>query len=93
MASHNCFILAFFIAISLSSMDIGLAARHLMQTAPTLPQPQGNFPPLPTIPIPSLPTIPQVTLPPLPAISSLPNIPTNMPSIPFLSPPPSTTTP
>ncbi|XP_054778045.1 uncharacterized protein LOC129296581 [Prosopis cineraria] len=63
----------------------------------TMPQP-NNVPPLPTnIPnlpsMPTIPTVPQVSLPPLPSffpnIPSIPTIPTTMPSIPFLSPPPS----
>ncbi|KAG4960631.1 hypothetical protein AAZX31_13G240700 [Glycine max] len=73
MASNSCFILAFFIAISFSCMDFGLAARHLMQTstAPNLPLPKPTLPPLP-----SLPTLPQGNVPPLPTIPSLPTIPT-----------------
>ncbi|QCD76584.1 hypothetical protein DEO72_LG1g205 [Vigna unguiculata] len=84
MASHSFFIFAFLVAISFSNIDIGLAGRHLMQTTPNVP----TLPPLPTIPtqpiIPTIPNIPQVTLPPLP----------NLPfSFPFLSPPPSPSTP
>ncbi|KAJ1396515.1 hypothetical protein SESBI_32451 [Sesbania bispinosa] len=124
MASGKCFITALLLALTFSSMSFSLAARHLLQTAPTLPGiptlpkptlpplpsiptlPQGNVPPLPTIPtlpqptlpplpsmsIPTIPTLPQVNLPPLPATSlpNFPQIPTTMPSIPFLSPPPST---
>ncbi|KAJ1434910.1 hypothetical protein SESBI_05274 [Sesbania bispinosa] len=90
MASGKCFITAFLLALTFSSMSFSLAARHLLQTTtPTLPKP--TLPPLP-----SIPTLPQgnVNLPPLPA-TSLPNFPsipfpTTMPSIPFLSPPPST---
>ncbi|XP_020239187.1 protein PELPK1 [Cajanus cajan] len=107
MASHHsCMILAFLIAISSSSINMALAARQLLQTTlpplPTVPTlPQGNVPPLPTIPLPSMPNIPsvpKVTLPPLPTTSlpnfpSIPTIPTTFPSIPFFSPPPSTTTP
>ncbi|KAJ1387006.1 RNA-binding protein 12-like [Sesbania bispinosa] len=103
MASYSYIILAFYIVVSFSSMNIGIEARHLLQTTPSgtsLPKPtlpQGSVPTLPTLP--SLPTIPTVTLPPLPVTNSLPNfpsiptIPTTFPSIPFLSPPPSTTSP
>ncbi|KAK7400360.1 hypothetical protein VNO78_11566 [Psophocarpus tetragonolobus] len=108
MVSHSSIILALFIAISfsLSSIEMALASRHLLQTTlppmPTLPQ--GNVPPLPSLPQPSIPnnpnipTLPQFSLPPLPATNALPNlpsmptIPTTFPSISFLSPPPSTTT-
>ncbi|KAJ9159182.1 hypothetical protein P3X46_024704 [Hevea brasiliensis] len=100
MASFNCFILAFFVALSFSSMDAGLAARHLLQfpplpSVPNLPKPA--LPPMPAIPtlpqptlppipsLPTIPTVPKVNLPPLP---SIPSIPTTIPSIPFLSPPP-----
>ncbi|AES63507.1 hypothetical protein MtrunA17_Chr2g0279541 [Medicago truncatula] len=92
MASYNSFILAIFIAISFSNMDITLAARNLLQTTnpttPTLPKPT-LLPPLPTIPAalpkPTQPSIPQFTLPPLP--NTLPTI------FPFFSPPPSKTNP
>ncbi|KAE8726028.1 hypothetical protein F3Y22_tig00007895pilonHSYRG00063 [Hibiscus syriacus] len=59
-------------------------------TLPTLPKP-GTLPPLPSIP--NLPTAPKVTLPPMPSFPSIPTIPTTIPSIPFLSPPPSATSP
>ncbi|CAK8577979.1 unnamed protein product [Lathyrus sativus] len=81
-------------------------------TLPPLPSiptfPQASLPPLPTTdsslpkltmpPLPSFPTtIPSLNIPPLPAITSLPNIPTSIPttfsSIPFLSPLPSTSSP
>ncbi|KAF3435170.1 hypothetical protein FNV43_RR22257 [Rhamnella rubrinervis] len=72
----------------------------------TLPQPsqlaKPTLPPLPSLP--SIPTtLPKLSLPPLPATASLPNMPsirtiptifrTTIPSIPFLSPPPSKTSP
>ncbi|KAI5386050.1 hypothetical protein KIW84_072575, partial [Lathyrus oleraceus] len=82
----------------------------LPTTLPPLPSissmPQASLPPLPTNipslpkliipPLPTFPTnIPTLNVPPLPAITSLPNIPTSIPttfpSIPFLSPPPSST--
>ncbi|KAI5386069.1 hypothetical protein KIW84_072588, partial [Lathyrus oleraceus] len=65
--------------------------------------PQASLPPLPPSlpkltmpPLPTFPTnIPTLNIPPLPAITSLPNIPTSIPttfpSIPFLTPPPSST--
>ncbi|XP_028771693.1 RNA-binding protein 12-like [Neltuma alba] len=53
---------------------------------PNMPKPNA-LPPFPSIP--QFPTVPQATLPPLPNIPSIPTIPTTMPSIPFLSPPPS----
>ncbi|KAG8645854.1 protein PELPK1 [Manihot esculenta] len=103
MASFNCFILAFFFALSFSSMDVGFAARYLLQ-APPLPSvpnlPKPALPPMPAVPtlpqptlpplpsLPTIPTVPKVTFPPLPSIPSIPTIPTTIPSIPFLSPPP-----
>ncbi|XP_058747756.1 protein PELPK1-like [Vicia villosa] len=76
-----------------------------LPSMPTLPQ--GNVPPLPTIPslpkltmpplpsIPTNPTLPSLNLPPL-SSTSLPNLPTIstiISSIPFFSPPPSTSSP
>ncbi|CAL5189424.1 unnamed protein product [Lathyrus oleraceus] len=76
-----------------------------LPSIPTLPQ--GNVPPLPTIPslpkltlpplpsIPMNPTLPSLNLPPL-SSTSLPNLPTIstiISSIPFFSPPPSTSSP
>ncbi|KAK9044180.1 hypothetical protein V6N11_072496 [Hibiscus sabdariffa] len=101
MASFNCFLVAFCMALSFSSINVSRAARHLQQ----LPQ----LPPMPTLPtttLPPMPTIPAFpkpgVLPPLPSLPSLPtnlpNIPRatlpplrsmpTIPSIPFLSPPP-----
>ncbi|KAK7400359.1 hypothetical protein VNO78_11565 [Psophocarpus tetragonolobus] len=94
MASQSSIIMAYFIAIcfSLSSIEMALASRNLLQTTlpplplmPTLPQ-LGNMPPLPSLPqpsipnIPKIPTVPQFSLPPLPATNALPNLP--MPTIP-----------
>ncbi|PIM99203.1 hypothetical protein CDL12_28303 [Handroanthus impetiginosus] len=73
-------------------------------TLPPLPAmpnlPTATLPPLPTNPtlpkptLPPMPAMPKVALPPLPTnplptMPSIPTIPTNMPSFPFLSPPPS----
>ncbi|KAK8317014.1 hypothetical protein V6Z12_A13G081300 [Gossypium hirsutum] len=100
MASFNCFALAFLMALSFASIDVGVAARHLLQqpqtqslpSFPNLPTPSrpsfpwpGALPPLPT-------TFPR-GLPPLPSIPSVPTTPTTVPSIPFFSPPPSRSTP
>ncbi|ESW20366.1 hypothetical protein PHAVU_006G202800 [Phaseolus vulgaris] len=95
MASSTSSLITFFLlSLIFSTMDIGQASRHLLQTtAPNLP----TIPSLPTIPtlpqpsLPTMPTLPQFTLPPLPA-TVLPTIPTTIPSFPFLSPPPSATT-
>ncbi|KAG6767486.1 hypothetical protein POTOM_028691 [Populus tomentosa] len=58
----------------------------LPTTQPSLPKP--TLPPLPSLP--TTPSLPKVTLPPLPSMPSIPTIPipTTIPSIPFLSPPP-----
>jgi len=77
--SRKCFILAFFIVFSFSSMNISLAARHLLQT---------TVPSIPTLPV--VPTLPRPTLPPLPAIPTLPQptLPTTQPSLPRPTLPP-----
>jgi hypothetical protein len=80
--SRKCFILAFFIVFSFSSMNISLAARHLLQT---------SVPSIPTLPV--VPTLPRPTLPPLPAIPTLPQptqptLPTTQPSLPKPTLPP-----
>ncbi|KAK8983099.1 hypothetical protein V6N11_057857 [Hibiscus sabdariffa] len=100
MTSFNCFILTLFAALMFSSIDVDLAARRLQQlsflskiglpplsqpTIPTVLKP-GSLPRLPSIP--NLSSAPKVTLPSFPLI---PTISTNIPSIPFLFPPPSTT--
>ncbi|KAK9036015.1 hypothetical protein V6N11_078037 [Hibiscus sabdariffa] len=85
-----------------SGIDVDLAARRLQQLRPLpkigllpLPQPTiptvlkpGSLPPL--LSILNLPSAPKVTLPPLPSFPLIPTIPAIIPSIPFLSPPPST---
>ncbi|KAK9004310.1 hypothetical protein V6N11_002112 [Hibiscus sabdariffa] len=100
MASFNCFILALFAALVFSSIDVYLAARRLQQLLllpkiglPPLPQPTiptvlkpDSLPRLPSIP--NLSSVPKVTLPSFPLI---PTISTTIPYIPFLFPPPSTT--
>ncbi|KAK9026335.1 hypothetical protein V6N11_039176 [Hibiscus sabdariffa] len=100
MASFNCFILALFAALMFSSIDVDLAARRLQQLPPLskmglppLPQPTiptvlkpGSLPRLSSIL--NLSSAPKVTLPSFPLI---PTISTTIPSIPFLFPPPSTT--
>ncbi|CAK7355154.1 unnamed protein product [Dovyalis caffra] len=83
MASSKSFIFTFFIALAFSSMNVSLAARHLLQV-PTLPKP--TLPPMPSIPnlpqptLPTLPTtqpsLPKPTLPPLPSMPTIPTIPT-----------------
>ncbi|KAK8522377.1 hypothetical protein V6N12_056088 [Hibiscus sabdariffa] len=103
MISFNCFIFALFATLMFFSIDVSLAARRLQQLPtlskiglpplsqpmiPTLSQP-GSLPPLPNIP--NLPSAPKVTLSPLPNFPLIPTIPTTIPSILFLSPPPSTT--
>ncbi|KAK9009483.1 hypothetical protein V6N11_036015 [Hibiscus sabdariffa] len=100
MTSFICFILALFAALMFSSIDVDLAARRLQQLPflpkiglPPLPQPtiptllkHGSLPRLPSIP--NLSSAPNVTLSSFPLI---PTISTTIPFIPFLFPPPSTT--
>ncbi|MFQ6656776.1 hypothetical protein Gotur_026732, partial [Gossypium turneri] len=50
MASFNCFALAFLMALSFASIDVGVAARHLLQQ----PQTQ-SLPSFPNLPTPSRP--------------------------------------
>ncbi|KAK9026602.1 hypothetical protein V6N11_039437 [Hibiscus sabdariffa] len=102
MKSFNCFILALFAALMFSGIDVDLAARRLQQLPPLpktglppLPQPTiptvlkpDSLPPLPSIL--NFPSAPKVTLPPLPSFPFDPTISTTIPSIHFLSPPPST---
>ncbi|KAK9046725.1 hypothetical protein V6N11_052603 [Hibiscus sabdariffa] len=102
MTSFNCFILALFAALMFFGIDVDLVAHRLQQLPylpktglPPLPQPTiptvlklNSLPPLPSIL--NLPSAPKVTVPPLPSFSLIPTIPTTIPSIPFLSPPPST---
>ncbi|KAK9046726.1 hypothetical protein V6N11_052604 [Hibiscus sabdariffa] len=100
MTSFNCFTLALFAALMFSSIDVDLVTHRLQQLPPLpkiglppLPQPTiptvlklGSLPQLHTIP--NLSSAPKVTLPSFPLI---PTISTTIPSIPFLFPPPSTT--
>ncbi|KAI9379119.1 hypothetical protein POPTR_017G047000v4 [Populus trichocarpa] len=88
MASFSCFILALFIALSISG---GEAARQLLQLPPLPSVPNFPKPTLP--PMPSIPTLPQPTLPtaqpslPKPTLPPLPSLPT-MPSLPKVTLPP-----
>ncbi|KAM7252905.1 hypothetical protein ACFE04_008707 [Oxalis oulophora] len=70
MATRNSLIMfALFIITILSSINVGLSARHLLQF-PTIPNfHMPNLPPLPSS-IPKLPNFP-TTLPPMPSIPSL----------------------
>ncbi|KAK9029994.1 hypothetical protein V6N11_031432 [Hibiscus sabdariffa] len=102
MTSFNCFILALFAVLMFFGIDVDLAA-HRLQQLPSLPKTRlpplsqptiptvlkhGSLPPLPSIL--NLPSALKVTMPPLPSFPLIPTIPTIIPSIPFLSPPPST---
>ncbi|CAA7018985.1 unnamed protein product [Microthlaspi erraticum] len=99
MASHKLFLIAFLVSLS-SSMMINTcsASRHLLQQQPlpqipNFPIPAMGLPPLPsTLPQPTLPTIP-TSIPSfrMPNLPAFPSLPTNFPSIPFFTPPPSTT--
>ncbi|ESR39523.1 hypothetical protein CICLE_v10026662mg [Citrus x clementina] len=83
-ALKHCFLLSMLVALSLSSFEMSMAARNLLQ-APAGPLP--TLPPMPKValpPMPSIPTLPQATLPPLP---TLPNQPT-LPKLPTLPPMP-----
>ncbi|KAK8496158.1 hypothetical protein V6N11_028190 [Hibiscus sabdariffa] len=80
MTSFNCFILALFVALMFSSIDVNLAARRLQQLPllpkiglPPFPQPtiptvlkHGSLPRLPSIP--NLSSAPKVTLPSFPLV-------------------------
>ena len=70
--------LALIVTVSLSNINMSLAARQLFQTpaAPPLALTLPKIPSLPTLPpLPSVPTLPQATLPPLPS-TPLPTQPT-----------------
>ncbi|PPD95962.1 hypothetical protein GOBAR_DD07026 [Gossypium barbadense] len=70
MASFNCLALAFLIALSFASIDVGVAARHLLQQ----PQPQ-SLPYFSNLPTPSRQSFPWPgALPPLPT-----TLPTGLP--------------
>ncbi|TYJ00301.1 hypothetical protein E1A91_A13G078400v1 [Gossypium mustelinum] len=94
MASFNYFALAFLMALSFASIDVGVAARHLLQqpqtqslpSFPNLPMPSRSSFPWPGA-LPPLPTTLPTGLPPLPSIPSVPTIPTVIPPIPFSFPP------
>ncbi|GAB4848787.1 hypothetical protein Ancab_003515 [Ancistrocladus abbreviatus] len=86
-----CFILYFILALSTSSIDMSLAARHLLQTMPPisslpLPKPNLSLPPLP-----ATPKLPQTTLPPLPYLPTASSLP--KPNLPPLPATPLPTTP
>ncbi|GKU97982.1 hypothetical protein SLEP1_g11044 [Rubroshorea leprosula] len=78
MASFNCFPLAFFMALSFSSINFGLAAGRLQQRPPLSPLPNVpaaiGLPPLPFIPTLPQPSLPSA-LPPLPTMLQ-PTLPT-----------------
>ncbi|KAF9679033.1 hypothetical protein SADUNF_Sadunf07G0098000 [Salix dunnii] len=74
MASCKSFILALFIALTFTSMNVSIASRHLLQV-----------PPLPKIPMPPLPSIPNL---PQPTLPTLPTLPTTQPSLPKPTLPP-----
>ncbi|KAG4110485.1 hypothetical protein ERO13_D13G051832v2 [Gossypium hirsutum] len=62
MASFNCFALAFLIALSFAGIDVGVAARHLLQQPRT-----QSLPSFPNLPTPSRPSFSWPgALPPLP---------------------------
>ena len=96
--SKHCFLLSMIIAFSLSSIDVSLAARYLLDT-PAAPPPALTLPIIPSLPkatlppLPSMPTLPKATLPPLPS-TPLPTLPTQ-PTLPkpTLPPLPSTQVP
>ncbi|RHN71687.1 hypothetical protein MtrunA17_Chr2g0279531 [Medicago truncatula] len=70
-------------------MSLSLAARNLLQ-ASTTEQALTNFPGFPPLPSFSFPPLPKPDCPPFPNIPSIPKFSTIFP---FLTPPPSTTSP
>ncbi|KAM3746752.1 hypothetical protein ACB098_06G224700 [Castanea mollissima] len=83
-------------ALSLSSIDVSLATRHLLDTPAALPSvlTLPTVPSLPKatlLPLPSVPTLPKATLPPLPS-TPLPTLPTQ-PTLPKPTLPPLPTNP
>ncbi|XVE49499.1 hypothetical protein DITRI_Ditri01bG0087300 [Diplodiscus trichospermus] len=86
MANSRLLVLAFFIALSFSGMDVAQgAARRLLQTTPSI---FPNLPPFRGFPFPPFNgPYPEYRLPPFPAI---PNVPPadGFPSFPFFSAPP-----
>ncbi|KAE9595069.1 hypothetical protein Lal_00041262 [Lupinus albus] len=95
MASRKLLFTYLLLVVALSSMNLSLGARNILErtssayipTIPTLPNPT-RFPPLPPM---------GVNVPPLPTIPTRPLLPpTSFPSIPITFPfisPPSTSTP
>ncbi|KAM7257582.1 hypothetical protein ACFE04_013323 [Oxalis oulophora] len=90
MAIHNNLMLALFVVVTFSSINVGLSARNLLQipalpTIPiSLPKPTvSQVPVIPTLPQPTVPNFP-ITQPslnlPKPTLPSIPTIP-NFPSI------------
>ncbi|XP_044461044.1 protein PELPK1-like [Mangifera indica] len=83
-------LLSLLVALSLSSFDMSLAARHLLDTPVAPPPALPTIPPLPKAtlpPLPSIPTLPKATLPPLPS-TPLPTLPKpTLPPLPNLTVP------
>ncbi|XVF44838.1 hypothetical protein PTKIN_Ptkin02bG0156100 [Pterospermum kingtungense] len=63
MASFNCFVLAVLMALLFSSINVSLAARHLLQLPPMPTIPAATLPPLPSVPNLPQPTIPTLQQP------------------------------
>ena len=88
-SSPAILVLAFFIAFSISSVDVALATRKLL-APPTFP----SLPNFPYVPLPPLslgtPLYPEYRLPP--PITTIPIVP-NFPTVPIFSPPVTTTAP
>ncbi|TYI94855.1 hypothetical protein E1A91_D02G235100v1 [Gossypium mustelinum] len=89
MAGSNVFILlACFILLGFSSMEVSLAARNLQQVTilPIPPPPRLRIPPLPPI----LPPLPGFPIPPLPnltpSLPPLPRVPVPIPPLPNPTP-------
>ncbi|EOX98700.1 hypothetical protein QQP08_008430 [Theobroma cacao] len=81
MANSHILVLAFFIALSFSGIDVALGARRLLQgTSPEFP----NLPPFRGFQFPPYNgPYPEYRLPAIPG-----NVPPGFPSFPFFSPPP-----
>uniref|UniRef100_A0A2N9ENY5 Uncharacterized protein n=1 Tax=Fagus sylvatica TaxID=28930 RepID=A0A2N9ENY5_FAGSY len=94
--------LSLMVTLSLSSIDMSLAARQLLDT-PAAPPPALTLPTIPSLPkatlppLPSVPTLPKSTLPPLPTLPTQPTLPKTtlppLPSIPLPTLPKSTLPP
>ncbi|KAH1030976.1 hypothetical protein J1N35_043150 [Gossypium stocksii] len=101
MAYFNCFALAFLMTLSLARIDVGVAARDLLQQPQTPSLLKKTFPPLPSFPRPSfpkpsfpkpsIPSFPKPSIPSFPRPGVLPPLPSKFPSGPkaILSPLPS----